>query len=451
MSERFDDLIVVIPGIIGSVLERDGRPVWDLSLAAMRRVLPPGGLVEGLRLGGKGTVTAPRIIRGLHVIPGLWGIDGYGPLLDHLARVFDVSRGNLVEFPYDWRLSCQVNACRLEATVQRELLRWRETVPGAKVVFVCHSMGGLIARYYLEVLGGREIARGLVTIGTPHQGAAKAAAALSLGLAPGIRSRLGRFGAVLDELRDVVATFRSVHELLPTYRCVDRGNGDLRTLADAGLPDVPTESVRHGAAFHQDILDAVTANGPAPYGLWTFGGHGQPTTLSIRHDAAGLAALPTWNGENPRGDGTVPRFASVPPEFQDDGQVRFSGDRHAALAGARPLLHALHAILTATPVRKYQATVEDVLSLDIPELVPVGEPAEVAVTTGSDRLPLAVTAEHDETGAKVAAPTMRNHGGGRYHTTVTLPRPGPWRLTVKPAVPAGLEPVTEIMVAVATL
>ncbi|GAA1271948.1 hypothetical protein GCM10009677_26250 [Sphaerisporangium rubeum] len=448
MPERMDDLIVVIPGILGSVLARDGREIWNHSLAAMRHGLPPGRLADALSLDGPGEVTATGLVRGLHVIPGFWGIDGYGGLLDHLERVFDVTRGNLVAFPYDWRLSCRVNACRLEAVVQRELLRWRETVPGAKAVFVCHSMGGLIARYYLEVLGGREIARGLVTIGTPHQGAAKAAAALSLGLAPALRSRLGRFGRFLDELRDVVATFSSAHELLPTYRCVDLGDGHMHRLIDTGLPDIPTEAVKHGAAFHQEIRDAVAANPPAPYGLWTFGGHRQPTTLSLRHDASGVTALSTWNGENPHGDGTVPRFACVPPEFADDGQVRFSGDRHAALATAKPLLHAVHAILTATPVRKYQATTEDVLSLTVPDLAITGDPLTLTVTTASDRLPLTVTAEHDETAARLTGPAMRNLGEGTYQTTVTFPSPGPWRLTVRPAVPTSVDPVTDVVVAV---
>ena len=30
-----DDLIIVIPGITGSALERDGQPVWDLSVASI--------------------------------------------------------------------------------------------------------------------------------------------------------------------------------------------------------------------------------------------------------------------------------------------------------------------------------------------------------------------------------------------------------------------------------
>ena len=39
----------------------------------------------------------------------------------------------------------------------------------AQVVFVCHSMGGLVARAYLRKFGGNHVRR-LITIGTPHHG-----------------------------------------------------------------------------------------------------------------------------------------------------------------------------------------------------------------------------------------------------------------------------------------
>jgi triacylglycerol esterase/lipase EstA (alpha/beta hydrolase family) len=45
--------------------------------------------------------------------------------------------------------------------------------PGAKVALVCHSMGGLAARCYLQRHGTRRVAR-LVTIGSPHHGTALA-------------------------------------------------------------------------------------------------------------------------------------------------------------------------------------------------------------------------------------------------------------------------------------
>ncbi len=39
-----------------------------------------------------------------------------------------------------------------------------------KVDLVCHSAGGLVARYYLMYLDGTRSVRKLVTLGTPHQG-----------------------------------------------------------------------------------------------------------------------------------------------------------------------------------------------------------------------------------------------------------------------------------------
>lgn len=40
----------------------------------------------------------------------------------------------------------------------------------AKVDLVCHSAGGLVARYYLMYLGGAQHVERLITMGTPHQG-----------------------------------------------------------------------------------------------------------------------------------------------------------------------------------------------------------------------------------------------------------------------------------------
>ncbi|MEV0828875.1 esterase/lipase family protein [Nonomuraea rubra] len=444
MADRVDDLVVVLPGILGSVLEHNDTPVWDHSLAAVRRMLPPRRLAAAL--GATEPLRPAGLIHGVHLVPGLWKIDGYGGLLRYLRGSLDFTRGNLIEFPYDWRLSCADNAVRLKETVERELTRWRESVPDARVSYVCHSMGGLIARYYLEVLDGRSTARRLVTIGTPHQGAAKAAVALSLGLLPGLRSRLGRYGDFLDRIGAVIREFPSVHQLLPTYRCVDTGDG-LRTLSDAGLPGIDTTAVRRAAAFHQAIADALDHKGARPYTTHLFGGHLHKTVLSLRHDAAGIVPLTTWNGESPRGDGTVPRFAAVPPEEADDLAVRYSGDRHATLAGASHLHHALHAILTSRPIRAYQAP-EHVLALDLPELVAMGERAPIEVEAEDDRLLLGVFGVHDETGEHWRGPALRALGGGRYLGDAVLPRPGTWRITVKSLSRVPVQPVSDVVVAV---
>ena len=42
------------------------------------------------------------------------------------------------------------------------------------MIVVAHSMGGLVARYWMGPLGGWRVCRALITLGTPHRGAPKA-------------------------------------------------------------------------------------------------------------------------------------------------------------------------------------------------------------------------------------------------------------------------------------
>ena len=67
-------------------------------------------------------------------------------------------------------LSNVVSAKRLETAVLPELERWRKHTgnPDAKLVLICHSRGGLVARWFLEAFGGREFTRQFITIATPH-------------------------------------------------------------------------------------------------------------------------------------------------------------------------------------------------------------------------------------------------------------------------------------------
>ena len=90
------DLIVVIPGILGSVLERDGREVWGLSgQAVIGNLLSLGRNIQHLALPqGIGNqapndgVSVTRLLPDLHMLPGLWTIDGYGQLVNGLKSRF---------------------------------------------------------------------------------------------------------------------------------------------------------------------------------------------------------------------------------------------------------------------------------------------------------------------------------------------------------------------------
>jgi pimeloyl-ACP methyl ester carboxylesterase len=228
------DIIVVVPGILGSVLVKDGREVWGVSARSVAgNLVTFGRAVKELKLDPgighadpKDGVSSPRLLPRLGMIPTFWKVDGYGRLTEWLSKRFtliaaaDHQPGNLIEFAYDWRLSNQLNAQRLADAVVPHLERWRHQTQNqdAKLIFLCHSMGGLVARWFLEKLGGRDVTRKLVTIGTPYRGSVNALSALVNGMFLG----LGRLGIPIDEL---VRSFPSVYQLLPTYPCLDVGHG----------------------------------------------------------------------------------------------------------------------------------------------------------------------------------------------------------------------------------
>jgi len=171
---HFPDLVIVLPGISGSVLAKDGKEIWGTSSGAIwRAVSSAGDSIKALALTvpddpsvddlGDG-ISATRLVQDLHIIPGLWKIDGYSGMIARLQSALGLEVGrNLFEFPYDWRRDNRVAARRLQRLSREWLQAWR-TASGnekAKLIMVGHSMGGLVARYFLEVLGGWKDARAL--------------------------------------------------------------------------------------------------------------------------------------------------------------------------------------------------------------------------------------------------------------------------------------------------
>lgn len=177
------DVVVLLPGIGGSVLARDGKDVWAPTPGvALAGVLSLGGNIKRLKLDGDDPdvddlgdgVVATRLVPDFHFVPGLdWKIDGYTKFRDDVVRRFGVLPGdNYFEFPYDWRRDNRVAARALARRSHEWLARWREKSgdADAKLVLVCHSMGGIVARLFLEFLDGWRDTRTLVTFGTPYSG-----------------------------------------------------------------------------------------------------------------------------------------------------------------------------------------------------------------------------------------------------------------------------------------
>jgi pimeloyl-ACP methyl ester carboxylesterase len=433
----------------GCLLNRSQRP-WARQLGGSLRDLElPSGIGDehpgdGVEPGG--------LMPDLHGLPGLGigpFIGGYSDLIrwlteDMKLRSAEADRpGNLIAFGYDWRLSNRYSAGRLKDVAERELHRWRRDPDGhpeAKLVLICHSMGGLVARYYLEVLGGAEWTRTLVTVGTPHRRSLKALN----NLVNGLRLRKGPFSFDVSAL---ARSFPSTYELLPGYRCIETGDGR-QDLSTAKLARLDGDMLGAAVAFHREIDEAVAANGTSPYRLRMVVGTRQPTVATANVVGHRVEPLMTIDGNDERGDGTVPRFASIPVEVEpDDLRQLNSSQRHGYLQQHGAILDDVQGILTAKDVR-YMADAPDLPrqpGIELPEVLNAGDPLTI-VASSSDGGLLLEARLTDEDGRFVGRPAIfENLGDHHYEAELTPPHEGIYTVTVAGVRDASLEPVSEAL------
>lgn len=104
---------------------------------------------------------------------GEWQIDPIFHTYDNLYEEFSangyVPEEDLFTFPYEWRDSNKVNAVALRGKIQQ--IKNKTHKP--KVDIVAHSMGGLLAREYIESGYYDNNVDQLITVGTPNLGAPK--------------------------------------------------------------------------------------------------------------------------------------------------------------------------------------------------------------------------------------------------------------------------------------
>ena len=350
MGYRSADVVIALPGITGSELARGRQVIWGWSGgvlmrnlitagAALRRdlAIPEDSATDEMLDDG---ITATRMLPRLHVIAGLWKIDGYGVIDAYLKSSLQLQEGlNYFPFPYDWRRDNRASARRLARLANGWLAHWRQAsgAPQAKLILVAHSMGGLVARYFLEVLGGWRITRALITFGTPYAGSLNAIDALVNGL-----------DKLSIDLTDVVRRFYSLHQLLPTYPCWDLGHdGGLVELGASTLPGVEPRRFADAAAFHREIAEAAEQNAREEsyrtdgYQVYPIVGYNQVTQRSFRLDRDRAEFITVAPDHPPDGDGTVPRISAVPAGF-DLSRAMFTSTKHAALqSSAAALAHVI--------------------------------------------------------------------------------------------------------------
>ena len=351
------DVVVVVPGILGSVLEHHGREVWGRSLAAgFRALISLGQSIADLTLHVNTTdpesepdgVHAASVLPDLHLIPYLWKIDGYSRLTQSLQTHFELRAGsNYFEFPYDWRRDNRLAARRLRGLADGWLRKWRDSSGNgqAKLIIVAHSMGSLVARYFLEVLEGWRDTKGLITFGTPHRGSLNALRTLVEGL------QIGPDGVL--ELSTMVRSLTSVYQLLPTYPCITTPGGELVHVSKcADLPHVLSSKLRDAVAFHDEIRAAVErhlredAYHEQRYRVISVVGTHQETLQSAQIEPrGGLTYLHSHADRNLKGDGRVPRVSATPLEHSHSGTEVYVATCHASLQNSPEVLHHMFEVM----------------------------------------------------------------------------------------------------------
>jgi pimeloyl-ACP methyl ester carboxylesterase len=457
-TEVFKDVLIVIPGILGSrLVRREGAKVvtvWDFSIKSLPRLLRElvtGGLVLEEQDGPPNDGIEAVDLFHSQWIPGFFGVDDYRPLIESLQKVVSDPL-QLITFPYDWRASNRFAAERLATRACDALKTWRgRGYRDAKLWLICHSMGGLVARYFCEHLDGAKDTWAIVTFGTPHRGSVKALDALVNGKSIGPLN-----------LTRLVRSLPSAYELLPLFpsvRVPSAGGLVMHRVADFfGLDPVSGEDTTHdpqattaneleplagldrvmlkrALEFHAKIRGPAEAragkNEVAPYRQEAFFNRRQLTSLSAYLDGERLDILDSYPSERNgvihnevlRGDGTVPSFASIPIEWLNTEHALAVAEKHAAMQSSTSAGGTIFNWLRPIDARAMKgASLNDasVVELNVPPTLMSGEDLMIQAAA-LESTNLTIRLEHVGTGGTRTLPLMLP--GQNLHREVTFRRP----------------------------
>jgi hypothetical protein len=313
--------LVVIPGIMGSKLrdKTTGEIIWlDFSSVPINP-LRWGAWLDHLF----GTLAYPNdnlepagIVDQVVFAPPWAKLEQYSRLVDALKEIgyqadpAQPAPGDrcMYTFPYDWRQDNRISARQLGEAIDR----WRTRHPGAQAWIIAHSNGGLVARWYIEKLGGKEHVGRLLLMASPRDGAPKALQTLFEGMVllrqwPNILNVAGRS-------RAAVRTFPCAYQLLPVQHAFLRdATGKAVDLAGAPwLSEAERQLLLDGRRFNEDLGTTTSVET-----LCFFGRKQQTTTAgSVQPGPDGNWDSITWDATE-LGDGTVPEGSAVHPKAKE--------------------------------------------------------------------------------------------------------------------------------------
>jgi pSer/pThr/pTyr-binding forkhead associated (FHA) protein len=281
--------VVIVPGLMGSQLWRGSERVWPNVKYLFSRP-------DSFRLPEFEPLEARGLVGEVVIVPNLIKQEQYNRLGDYLEDSLDYEREkDLMEFAYDWRQDVRESSKKLAEAVDN----WHASPP---ITIIAHSLGCLVSRYYIECLGGKDKVGRVVLLGGPHAGVPHAIASLHTG------PDLLPFGLLGERLREVLITFPSMYQLLPTYACVIDQDGKYINLLENEfwLPEAQRPLLQMARDFRRELGDtsSVPAVSIFGYGIKTV------TQVLVNRDKSG-----TWKSANltteTSGDNRIPESSGV--------------------------------------------------------------------------------------------------------------------------------------------
>lgn len=271
--------VVIVPGIKGSLLKRGDKEFWGKSYrVAFLHTFDELQFPIKMQLNDYfndsfGKFYNTKNVRDGGIMEKYWIALPFLNILDvsiynNIGKVLEKSGGyslnnDLFMFSYDWRLDNRISAAHLAWEVEKyqklflnylldkicegnvnEFKKCKDKLKQKKLMtddghikvnLIAHSMGGLVARYYIQMLGGEDNVNKLIMLGTPNQGAMDSFKAIAEGEFP--ESILHFYKK--KSTRSIIFSWPSAYQLLPRYAsCLKKGNSNYhKNFQDWGLCD----------------------------------------------------------------------------------------------------------------------------------------------------------------------------------------------------------------------
>ena len=316
-------IAVIVPGIMGSNLSKDGKLIWINYLRFLAGELP------ALKVMDKENVQATSIMK-----------SSYKKLVDYLGDTYDV-----VTFAFDWRLQLNDNADLFNAKIN-ELLKY-----GQAIKIIGHSMGGVMVRDFIikhpdnwQKLNASPGFK-LLFLGSPLGGSYRIPYVL-FGKDP-IIDKLSKLDLLhtKKDLLKVFAGFPGLLSLLPLT--TDAGNDFSKDAtwkkmaAASGDPDwpIPEKKVLDAFGSYRDFINSNSPNIDYSNAVY-IAGRDKATPSGYELDDNNLSFISTAAG-----DSSVTWDSGIPKKMIDNNTVYYSDTSHGALANDETLFKGISDII----------------------------------------------------------------------------------------------------------